>query len=170
MGDSVETGGENCIQPAKIKYDMQNSTIPVPRHLPSVLKKPTRPLTAYHLYFHLEREYIIQTANGKEGEDKNLDSRPIGKDIDANMPFRYRYIHLSSNWYASDSKKVQKKRNGRKIGLLDLSRCISQRWAHLEETDNDTKQYVNKIAARELAIYKVSNYNLSTRFEMPIVS
>ena len=165
MGDFVETGGKNYIQPAKIEYKMQNSTIPAPRHIPSVLKKPTRPLTAYHLYFHLEREYIIQTSKREEDEDEEqcndaatnrVDSRPIGKDIDANMPFRYRYIHLSSNWCASDPDEVQQKRNSRKIGLLELSRCISQRWAHLEENDNATKQYVNKIAARELAIYKVS--------------
>jgi len=30
------------------------------------LKKPMRPLTAYHIYFQIEREYIIQTESGPD--------------------------------------------------------------------------------------------------------
>ncbi len=136
------------------------------------VQKPIRPLTAYHLFFQLEREYIIQTSrhdddddSRSDGEKKN-DDRPLGREIDDEMPFRYRYIHLSPHWYASgsgkrlkgSSRQAQKKRKHRKthgIGFLELSRMISTKWSQLEHDDIETKDYVNKIAARELAVYKV---------------
>lgn len=165
--------------------------------------KPTRPLTAYHLFFQLEREfmlplassgidfiyywwhsscvelfishtkniasgeYILQTTQDKDDTARSnipKEDRPIGKQLDKNMPFRYRYIHLSPYWYASGSgkrindgktkaKRKHRKTHG-KISFLDLSRCIASRWAQLEEKDNMTKMYVSEIAARQLKIYK----------------
>lgn len=131
-------------------------------------KKPTRPLTAYHLFFQLEREYILQTTPDDKDQGARTsttrDDRPIGKQIDDGMPFRYRYIHLSPHWYASGSgkrdsngknkaKRKHRKTHG-KISFLDLSKCISSRWAQLEERDGATKAYVHRIAARELDVYK----------------
>ena len=67
-------------------------------------QKPTRPLTAYHLFFQLEREYIIQTtphdgkgdgtAAGSSGGGSGLpkDDRPIGKQLDENMPVSSRIL------------------------------------------------------------------------------
>ena len=64
-------------------------------------QKPPRPLTAYHLFFQLEREYILQTTpDDGVGSSAPKDTRPIGKQIDNDMPFRYRYIHLNEHWYA----------------------------------------------------------------------
>jgi hypothetical protein len=127
------------------------------------VQKPTRPLTGYHLFFQLEREYIIQTSKSSD-DDKKEDTRPIGKQLDETMPVRYRHIHLSPTWYASGSgkrvksKASKEKRKHRKthgvITFLELSRLIASRWADLEDTDKATKLYVAKIAARELAIYR----------------
>lgn len=68
-------------------------------------QKPPRPLTAYHLFFQLEREYILQTTpddgvGSSKCNNVPKDTRPIGKQIDNDMPFRYRYIHLNEHWYA----------------------------------------------------------------------
>jgi len=133
-------------------------------------QKPPRPLTAYHLFFQLEREYILQTTPdngvGSSSSSNNApkDTRPIGKQIDKDMPFRYRYIHLNEHWYASGSgkringgKDVKKRKHRKthgKISFLDMSKAVSSRWAELEQKDKMTKLYVKKIAARELDIYK----------------
>ncbi|KAL7539078.1 hypothetical protein ACHAWF_006286 [Thalassiosira exigua] len=132
-------------------------------------KKPTRPLTAYHLFFQLEREYILQTKNddetdGSEDSSTPKDDRPTGAQLDEAMPVRYRNIHLSPHWYASGSgKRVKgsnqlKKRRHRKthgkIGFEDLSKCVAARWSKLEEKDGATKIYVQRIAARELEKYR----------------
>lgn len=113
-------------------------------------------------------EYILQTTPPDKDDvartSPQKDDRPIGKQIDENMPYRYRYIHLSPHWYASGSgkrindgkekpKRKHRKTHG-KISFLDLSKLIASRWAGLEEQDNMTKQYVNMIAARELELYK----------------
>lgn len=130
--------------------------------------KPTRPLTGYHLFFQLEREYILQTTDRDTdaavyGPRRN-DNRPLGKELDDKMPFRYRYIHLNPHWYASgsgkrvnDGKPLPKRKHRRthgKISFLDLSKAIAVRWADLDEKDKATKRYVQDIAARELEVYK----------------
>lgn len=122
--------------------------------------KPMRPLAAYHIFFQIEREYIIQTAS-----PDHIVSDPT-KTYQAGVPSRYRSIKLSPDWYAGPGKR--QKRKHRKthgmIGFLELSRVISQRWATLETVDPETKGYVKQVAARELVEFKeeLKEYELLT--------
>ena len=117
------------------------------------VKKPMRPLTAYHIFFQIEREYIIQTTAGPDA-DKSIHNN---KSYLPDVPRRYRNIKLLSDWYAGPGKRQKRKhrKSHGKIGFLELSRVISKRWATLDSADPETKQYVTKIAARELDEYKV---------------
>jgi hypothetical protein len=113
--------------------------------------KPMRPLTAYHIYFQIEREFIIQTTSpGNISIDPN-------KSFLRDVPRRYRSIRLLSDWYAGPGKRQKRKhrKSHGMIGFLELSRVISKRWATLETSDPETKRFVNRIAMRELEEYKL---------------
>ena len=128
--------------------------------------KPVRPLTIYHLFFQLEREYLIQNIKSSCDEpttDHIGDDRHLGIDIDPEMPARYKKIYLTTYWFASSSgkriktKESEKRRNHRKvhgkISFQELSKQIAARWKTLEVTDEETKMYCAKIAKRELDLY-----------------
>jgi hypothetical protein len=53
--------------------------------------KPKRPLTSYHIYFQLEREYIVQTMEGEDA-DKSMHDNKVYLDY---VPDRYKQIKLS---------------------------------------------------------------------------
>jgi len=129
--------------------------MPVPSSTPSsfsTAKKPMRPLTAYHIFFQIEREFIIQSTPGADADVSLHDN----KDIQADVPRRYRATKLSPDWFAGPGKRQKRKhrKSHGKIGFLELSRVISSRWATLDSTDPETKRYVTKIATRELDEYK----------------
>jgi len=111
-----------------------------------------RPLTAYHIYFQIEREFIIQTLSGEDA-DKSIFE---GKNCLNNVPKRYINTKLSPDWYLGPGKRAKRKHRKQhgKIGFLELSRVISTRWAKLEETDPDIKQFVSKLAKQELEVYQ----------------
>lgn len=123
------------------------------------ISKPTRPLTAYHVYFQLEREFIIQGSQCTDNDNNEIvkDTRPVGIELDPEMPLRYHNIHICRTWYTTGKEKRLKRKHRKthgKIAFLDLSKTIAARWATLEETDPETKNYCNKIAKRELEVYK----------------
>ena len=65
----------------------------------AVLKKPKRPLTltAYHIYFQIEREFILQTM-AMAGEDEDAEkgnSIHEGKTLFHGVPKRYKDTKLS---------------------------------------------------------------------------
>jgi hypothetical protein len=56
--------------------------------------KPMRPLTSYHMYFQLEREFILQGMDGDDSE-KSMNDNKVYLDY---VPERYRNIKLSPQW------------------------------------------------------------------------
>lgn len=116
------------------------------------IKKPQRPLTAYHIYFQIEREFIIQSAcpPGHVNADPN-------KSCLRDVPRRYRSISLLPDWFAGPGKRQKRKhrKSHGMIGFLELSRVISRRWATLDTSDPETKRFVTRIATRELEEYKL---------------
>lgn len=112
--------------------------------------KPQRPLTAYHIFFQIEREFIIQTTAGPNAND---DSE---KNLLRNVPNRYAFTKLRPDWYAGPGKRKKRKhrKSHGKIGFFELSSLISSRWATLEQTLPDVKKFVHAVASRELDEYK----------------
>lgn len=112
--------------------------------------KPQRPLTAYHIFFQIEREFIIQTTAGPNPND---DSE---KKLLRNVPDRYAATKLRPDWYAGPGKRQKRKhrKSHGKIGFFELSSLISTRWATLEQSYPDVKKFVHDVAARELDEYK----------------
>ena len=126
-------------------------------------KKPMRPLTAYHIYFQIEREFIIQSLPGTDADKSIHDGKKCLEDV----PDRYRSTKLSPDWYFGPGKRAKRKHRKQhgKIGFLELSRVISTRWAKLEETDPDIKDFVSKLAKQELEVYQreVEEYKKLTK-------
>ena len=116
-------------------------------------KKPMRPLTGYHIFFQLEREYVIQSLAGNDADQSSTDGKICLPDV----PVRYRDTRLSPDWYAGPGKRQKRKHRKQHgvISFLELSRVISQRWGQLEQVDPETKAFVSAIAKRELDEYYV---------------
>ncbi|EJK45663.1 hypothetical protein THAOC_35714 [Thalassiosira oceanica] len=114
-------------------------------------KKPMRPLTGYHIFFQLEREYVIQSLAGDDADQSTADGKVCIPDV----PVRYRDTRLSPDWYAGPGKRQKRKHRKQHgvISFLELSRVISQRWGQLEQVDPETKAFVTAIAKRELDEY-----------------
>lgn len=123
-----------------------------------------RPLTAYHIFFQIEREYIIQTMAGPDATKSIHDNKSYLHDV----PRRYRSIKLLPDWSAGPGKRRKRKhrKSHGKIGFLELSRVISRRWATLESNDPETKRFVAQIAARELDVYKIEMQEYKTLCEV----
>mmetsp|Transcript_7960 Transcript_7960/g.13195 ORF Transcript_7960/g.13195 Transcript_7960/m.13195 type:complete len:329 (+) Transcript_7960:77-1063(+) len=112
--------------------------------------KPQRPLTAYHIFFQIEREFIIQTTAGPNAKDDPE------KKLLRNVPNRYAATKLRPDWYAGPGKRQKRKhrKSHGKIGFFELSSLISTRWATLEQSHPDVKKFVHEVAERELDEYK----------------
>mmetsp|Transcript_10073 Transcript_10073/g.16577 ORF Transcript_10073/g.16577 Transcript_10073/m.16577 type:complete len:493 (+) Transcript_10073:100-1578(+) len=158
-------------QPVKSQPSFES--VPTPTHSATTVsngdvpKKPMRPLTAYHIYFQIEREFIIQTLSGEDADKSILEGKKCLDDV----PDRYRATKLSPDWYFGPGKRAKRKHRKQhgKIGFLELSRVISTRWAKLEETDPDIKQFVSKLAKQELEVYQreVEEYKELTKNMTP---
>jgi hypothetical protein len=133
-------------------------------------QKPMRPLTAYHIFFQIERELIIQTSEGEISNKSSLDNKVYLDDV----PQRYKSIKLLPDWYAGPGKRKKRKHRKQhgKIGFLELSRVISARWAELDVVDPETKAFVQKIAQMEIDEYyrDMKLYKELTKDMLPVMS
>jgi hypothetical protein len=119
------------------------------------IKKPSRPLTAYHLFFQLERAWLLEDIHSPANGGAQInEGYSAGKMIDPLMPNRYRDIYLPKTWYVSGSSKRKHKKSHGKISFQELSRRVAARWNSLEEIDPETKKYCEMIGKRELRTYK----------------
>ena len=136
----------------------------------AITQKPMRPLTAYHIFFQIERELIIQTSEGEIANKSSLDNKVYLDDV----PQRYKNIRLLPDWYAGPGKRKKRKHRKQhgKIGFLELSRVISARWAELVEIDPETKAFVQKIAQSEIEEYyrDMKRYKELTNDMLPGIS
>ncbi len=105
--------------------------------------KPPRPYNPYHIFFRLERSFILQTASDPQV--------PHAKEYDqgaSKRPFKYRNILMPKDWYVS--KAVKRKRRDHKIhGVIsfkDLSKSMSQRW---DTADSETKEFCTALAKEQ---------------------
>jgi hypothetical protein len=116
------------------------------------LKKPARPMPAYHMFLQLEREFIIQTIDGEDA-DKSIHDDKVYLDY---VPERYRQIKLSPDWYFPKDKRKRRKHRKQhgKIGHKELTLTISSRWAELGQTNPEVKRFVQDLAERELMEYR----------------
>eukprot|EP00573_Skeletonema_grethae_P001652 CAMPEP_0201686986 /NCGR_PEP_ID=MMETSP0578-20130828/1225_1 /ASSEMBLY_ACC=CAM_ASM_000663 /TAXON_ID=267565 /ORGANISM="Skeletonema grethea, Strain CCMP 1804" /LENGTH=281 /DNA_ID=CAMNT_0048171099 /DNA_START=178 /DNA_END=1020 /DNA_ORIENTATION=- len=114
--------------------------------------KPLRPLSAYHVFFQLEREYILQSMAVDDAE-RNIQEHKISLK---NAPKRYASIKVFPDWHARPGKRQRRKhrKSHGQIGFQELSKTISQRWAEIDKTDPDVKIFVQKIASSELEEYQ----------------
>ena len=156
--------------PSSVKLTPCERTVAVPGRgagINNIPKKPMRPLTAYHIFFQIEREYVIQTSAGEVANKSMMDNKIILEDV----PQRYQNIRLLPDWYAGPGKRQKRKHRKQhgKIGFLELSRIISTRWATLGETDPETKAFVHKIAKSELDEYyrEMRTYKELTKDMLP---
>jgi hypothetical protein len=118
------------------------------------MKKPKRPLTAFHIYLAIESEYIVQSIPGEDA-DKSIHDGKVYLDY---VPERYRQTKLSPEWYFGPGKRRNKRRHRKqhgKVSFQELSRMISSRWAKLDETHPDIKRFVQNLAERELMEYQL---------------
>jgi len=118
------------------------STVPPP--------KPSRPFTEYNIFFHLEREYILQAAG-----QGNVANPPAQADEDAaSRPEKYRNLVLPVDWYVV-GKYRNKKRKHRKshgtITFVELTKTISKAWGTVDAV---TKKYCRAQADKELKRYR----------------
>jgi len=136
--------GKQSVQPQITPVSLKAAGNAIPQ-------KPMRPLTAYHIFFQIERELIIQTSEGEISNKSSLDNKVYLDDV----PQRYKSIRLLPDWYAGPGKRKKRKHRKQhgKIGFLELSRVISARWAQLAEIDPETKSFVQKIAQSEIEEY-----------------
>jgi hypothetical protein len=117
--------------------------------------KPVRPLTAYHLFFQLERAWLLQNIDSPDNDSAQTNQGyEAGKLIDPLMPNRYREIYMSKTWYARASVKRKHRKSHGKISFQELSRKVASRWREIEEIDPETKKYCTMIAKRVFQSYK----------------
>lgn len=110
--------------------------------------KPLRPLSAYHVFFQLEREYILQSKASNDTETSKI--------LLKNAPRRYKNVKVFPDWHARPGKRQRRKhrKSHGQIGFQELSKAISKRWAEIDKTDPDVKSFVQKIAQLELEQYQ----------------
>mmetsp|Transcript_3713 Transcript_3713/g.7926 ORF Transcript_3713/g.7926 Transcript_3713/m.7926 type:complete len:442 (-) Transcript_3713:159-1484(-) len=110
--------------------------------------KPPRPYNPYHIFFRLERSFILQTAT--EPQVPHVNEYDQGA---SQRPLKYRNILLPKDWYVS--KAAKRKRKDHKIhGVIsfkDLSKSMSQRW---DAADSETKAFCTALAQEQKDRYK----------------
>ncbi len=121
--------------------------------------RPCRPFTPYNIFFHLEKERILQEqGRGYAAKVKTID--PIDRVLDtgaSHRPTRYQHLVLPVDWYMPDPGK--KRRLGTKsnrapphgiVTFVELSKMISSEWKVIDE---ETKNYCIDLADEQLRLY-----------------
>ncbi|KAL3788586.1 hypothetical protein HJC23_005245 [Cyclotella cryptica] len=122
------------------------------------LKKPSRPLTAFHIFSQLEKEYIMQRPDG--GCDEVSGERHGSARVNNNsLPRRYQSLDIPTDWCESPGKRKKRKHrktssSSRSIDFVEMSRMIAARWAELDDVDTETKLFCQNVAEQKLFEYR----------------
>ncbi|KAL7533843.1 hypothetical protein ACHAWF_004638 [Thalassiosira exigua] len=121
-----------------------------------------RPYTSYHLFFQLEREYILQKLLGFRPEisaEDTFDPADESNYRGPPLPPRYDDLVLLRDWHVP-GKTRRRKRSHRKshgkIGFNELNERISQAWSR---ADRDTRAFCVSLADGEAREYKEAKKN-----------
>ncbi len=122
-------------------------------------ERPCRPFTAYNIFFHLEKERVLQEqGRGYAAKIKAID--PSDRDLDmgaALRPTKYQQLVLPVEWYVPDPGKkcrlATKKNRDPPHGIftfVELTKMISSEWKVIDE---ETKTYCTNLADEQLQLY-----------------
>mmetsp|Transcript_25132 Transcript_25132/g.51895 ORF Transcript_25132/g.51895 Transcript_25132/m.51895 type:complete len:446 (+) Transcript_25132:144-1481(+) len=122
-------------------------------------ERPRRPFTAYNIFFHLEKERVLQEqGQGFAAKIKTID--PVNRDLDmdaALRPTRYQHLVLPVKWYVPDPDKKRRlairKNRAPPHGIftfVELSKMISSEWKRIDE---ETRTYCTELADEQLKLY-----------------
>jgi len=129
-----------------------------------LLKKPSRPLTAFHIFSQLEKEFIMQRPD-EDCDEINYDCHGNARVNNNSLPRRYQSLDIPPDWCESPGKKRKRKHrktssSSRNIDFVEMSRMIAARWAELDEVDMETKRFCQNVAEEKLYEYRedLKNY------------
>eukprot|EP00567_Pseudictyota_dubia_P005782 CAMPEP_0197446972 /NCGR_PEP_ID=MMETSP1175-20131217/11751_1 /TAXON_ID=1003142 /ORGANISM="Triceratium dubium, Strain CCMP147" /LENGTH=499 /DNA_ID=CAMNT_0042978149 /DNA_START=137 /DNA_END=1636 /DNA_ORIENTATION=- len=121
-------------------------------------EKPTRPLSAYNLFFRYERAQLLLESQDKTSAD-TADAAEGKKDGDKETPLAprptpniedVRYILKNNPFHVDNKNRVHSRTHG-KIGFLDLVKHISARW---KSADPATRDIFKRLATEDRDRYK----------------
>lgn len=134
-----------------------------------LLNKPSRPLTAFHIFSQLEKEFIMQRPDG--------DCDEINYECDGNarvnnnlLPRRYQNLDIAADWCESPGKRKKRRHrktsnSSRNTDFVEMSRMIAARWAELDEVDMETKLFCQNVAEQKLFEYREDLKNYKAALE-----
>lgn len=148
---------------ASLNYQTPGS-LPVPANGGILLyQRPLRPLSAYNLFFQLQRERIIKYGNSRE----EYETIPFTVQ-DMERVVRERYQNwagiVPSAMNTSAITTSNKKKSAVMPSFGELSSQIASAWKKL---DKDTKQLFQEFASNEKREYKKQNVNI-TQISPPV--
>mmetsp|Transcript_18480 Transcript_18480/g.33019 ORF Transcript_18480/g.33019 Transcript_18480/m.33019 type:complete len:295 (+) Transcript_18480:74-958(+) len=112
-----------------------------------------RPLTSYHLFSQLEREYILQKLLGFTPTVTHTEVfKPTNYPHIPPLPTRYDDIILLWDWHLPGKTKRRKRKHRKshgKIGFQELNERISQAWSAVDDEVRNFCEILSEIEGRK---------------------
>ncbi|KAL7479519.1 hypothetical protein ACHAW6_005247 [Cyclotella cf. meneghiniana] len=133
------------------------------------VNKPSRPLTAFHIFSQLEKEFIMQRPDG-DYDEINYQCHDNARVNSNALPRRYQNLDIPPDWCESPGKRKKRRHrktssSSRNIDFVEMSRMIAARWAELDEVDMETKLFCQNVAEQKLFEYREDLKNYKAALE-----